>query len=206
MREKKILKYIFSGLFGWGILSAAPAAVARPTHRPVGLQVGMEYVNPLYYKYYRKQVDQQQEFHAAIDFSKVIVEGDYGWGRLAAEREGQYFRIGLNYNLAPETPDKNVAFLGLQHARSFLSTSSDTMTAFWHEVVAGVSVKVWKMIYVGSTLRYKFGLVRDEYWDSPHILGWGAYSDGAEETLGVTYYISLRIPLNGYRKNNNSPK
>lgn len=193
MRKQVLFQYIFVFLVCQA-LSVAPAAVARSFYMPSGVQIGAECTNALYYKYY-EQVNNQQEWKAAVDFSRVIIEGNYGWGNLATGQEGQYFRIGVGYNLAPDTPDKNAAFLGVQHARSFLPK----VFASWHEVVAGVNFKVWKMIYVGSTLRYKFGFSEQE-WKMPHCLGWGDYGKGDDETLVLTYYISLRIPFPSYKK------
>lgn len=199
MSKQLIFRYVFSILLSFEMLGVASLAVARPNsgYWPTGIQLGMEIANPLYYKYYQKQVDQQYEFNGAIDFASLLLEGDYGWGSNQTS-DGQYTWVGLHYNLVPDTPDRNTAFLGTRYAHSFLQAFNNEMTASWYEVVAGVRIKVWKIFYVGSTIQYKFGLSLDRDWQLPHLWGWGTYSQGNNEMLGVNYYISLRIPLEHY--------
>jgi hypothetical protein len=132
---------------------------------------------------------------------------------------GKYFRVGLNYNFLPDTPSKNKAFLGILCAASFfqdrlvsqvaydstgqikdvevfsIDTNQLAVRAHWFEVVAGVKVKVWKLLYVGSTICYKFGLHFNGA-DShvPYdVLGWGL--NNGEESFGFNLYLSLRIPF-----------
>ena len=66
--------------------------------------------------------------------------------------------------------------------------------ARWFEAVAGIKVKVWTMLYMGCTLRYKFWLRIDRAtaYQPYDILGWGLND---EEAFGVNYYVSLRVPL-----------
>jgi Domain of unknown function (DUF6048) len=136
--------------------------------------------------------------------------------------DGKYFRIGLHYNLLQNTPNKNMAFLGFRYARSFfkdhliskvqyrysdvddglikkegpfINSNQNNVEARWFEAVVGVKVKVWKLLYVGSTIRYKFGLLLDHA--DAHIpydvLGWGL--NDAKEPFGFNLYLSLRIPF-----------
>lgn len=132
---------------------------------------------------------------------------------------GQYFRAGLNYNFLPDTPNKNQAFLGLRYATSFfqdqlvskvvydstgpikegggwpIGNKQLNVRARWFEAVAGVKVRIWKLLYVGSTIRYKFGLRIDhaESYVPYDVLGWGLNQRGS--VFGISYYLSLRIPL-----------
>lgn len=217
MSKQLTFRYAVRIFLCWGMFSIASPTAAGPNYWPKGVQLGMEFANPLYYKYYRKQITQQYEFNASIDFARLLLEGDYGWGSSqwgihdpttnqvsSGMNDGTYFRVGLNYNMLPATPARNAAFLGMRYARSF---SDYTSTASWYEVVAGVKIKVWKILYAGSTLRYKFGLAPDKHLRSPHLLGWGMYRKGDDEILGITYYIALRIPFERYRSpQNNSPE
>lgn len=210
-------RYILHILLCLGILSATSPEAARSRYWPTGIQLSMDVVNPLYYKYYQKQLSQQYEFNASIDCARILLEGDYGWGSLAngqtnptaSGRNRQYFRVGLNYNLLPDTPNRNAAFLGARYAHSFLQASSGAkeLAASWYEVVAGVKVKVWTIFYVGGTVRYKLGLSPDKDLGPQHLLGWGSYKKGDDERLGISYYVSLRIPFEGYQApQKNSPK
>ena len=216
MHQQLTFRYIVRIFLCWGLFSMASPVAAQSQYWPTGVQLGMEVSNPLYYKYYRKQIDEQYEFNASIDFARLLVEGDYGWGsgkRLVRNlqtktntvysHKGKYFRVGLNYNMVPDTPDRNTAFLGLRYARNFFQNSRHATslaipkhgTVSWYEVVAGVKIKVWTILYVGSTVRYKWDLSCNQTWRPPYIGGWGAYSQGDESMLGLTYYVSLRIPF-----------
>ena len=122
----------------------------------------------------------------------------------AYKSSGKYFRVGLNYNWLQDTPDKGVFFLGLWHARSFfkdhgwpLDKQQSKVQARWWEAVAGVKVKIWRLLYAGSSLRYKFSLALDGADDyRPYdVLGWGKYDKEAEGTFGLNYYLSFRIPF-----------
>jgi len=227
MGQKRTFSYILSILLCLEIFSTTPPAAARSRYWPTGVQLGTEVANPLYYKYYRKQIDEQYEFNASIDIARLLVEGDYGWGSGRQQvhnhqentssvytNKGKYFRAGLNYNLVPDTPNRNAAFLGVKYARSFLQSSHGTtdlatrrVTADWYEVVAGVKIKVWGVFYVGGTVRYKLGLSLNKDLHSQHLWGWGACDKGDDVTLGITYYISLRIPFERCRvSQNNSPE
>lgn len=219
MSKQHTFRYILSALLWWGILNTAPSATARPRYWPTGLQLGIEAVNSLYYKYYQEQIGQKYELNTCVDFARLLVEGDYGWGNMAPsraeayEKNGQYFRVGLNYNLAPDTTDRNTAFLGVRYAQSFLHPTNNRVmqgsipTASWYEVVVGMKVKIWTIFYLGGTVQYKFGISADRALESQHLLGWGSYKPGDDEALGITYYISLRIPFERHEVfQNNSPK
>jgi hypothetical protein len=161
-----------------------------------------------------------------------MLEGDYGFGAIQWEgtdkratktkskyrSSGKYFRVGLNYNLLKDTPDKNAAFLGVRYAMSFfddwltskisydskgvidngaaVSEHQKGVSANWLEAVAGVKVKVWRFLYVGGTVRYKFwlGMDRADRCRPYDILGWGL---NEEQRFGFSYYLSVRIPFGG---------
>ncbi len=204
---------------------------AKTRYWPTGVQLGMDVFRPFHYKYYGRK-GTQYELNASMNFSSFILEGDYGWGNIHWEghntktsipssytSDGKYFRIGLNYNLLQDTPNKNMAFLGFRYARSFfkdhliskvqyrysdnliknkrpsIDSNQNNVEARWFEAVAGVKVKVCKLLYVGSTIRYKFGLSLD-HTDAhvPYdVLGWGLNDD--KEPFGFNLYLSIRIPF-----------
>ncbi len=224
-------RYIFSLILCLGLSVTFSSAHTSVRYWPTGIQLGVDIARPLYYALYQK-TGGQYELNAFADLTKLMLEGDLGWGNIRWDgfnREtntrstytssGRYFRIGLNYNIILDTPEKNVAFLGLRYAKSLfqdhlvsrviynsgelikwggfpVDKRQHAVRARWYEVVAGVKVRIWKPLYVGSTLRYKF-LMRVEGADAyvPYdVLGWGLHS---EETFGLSYYISLRIPFAG---------
>jgi Domain of unknown function (DUF6048) len=229
MTQLLTFRYLCSLFLCLGMIVSSTPVWAKVPYLPTGIQVCMDVLCPFYYKYYEREGN-QYEFNTAVDFASLILEGDYGWGDIKWEghskatnnkssyaSKGQYFRIGLNYNLLQDTPSKNLAFLGLRYAKSFfedhlvskvsydsaglvrnegdlINEKQGNVTARWFEAVAGVKVKVWKILYVGGTIRYKFGLRFDEANShTPYdVLGWGL-SDG--RPFGVNIYLSLRIPF-----------
>lgn len=223
-------RYISSIFLCLGMLVNSPPAWSKTRYWPTGILVGVDVLRPFQYEYYGRR-GTPYELNTAVDFARCILEGDYGWGHIHWEgynaktsmsssytSSGQYFRVGLNYNLLQDTPDRNMAFLGFRYARSFLQdhlvskvsydskgliktqnvsidSKQNNVKARWFEAVVGVKVKVWGPLYAGGTLRHKFGL-RIDHADShvPYdMLGWGL--NDQEKTFGFNLYLSLRIPF-----------
>ena len=215
----------------WTLMLCSPSWAQASKYLPTGLQVSTDLYRPLYYWY--RGTGLQYEFNGSIDFHRLMLEGDYGWGhiqrkgiykqkniRSSCKNEGQYFRIGLNYNFIRKSIDHNAAFLGIRCAMSHfqdhlkstlqdeywekheirgwgdypINSPEDQLKARWFEIVAGTKVKVWEWIYIGCTARYKFGKkIRHVTSHVPFdITGWGL---NEEDTFGLNCYISLRIPL-----------
>ncbi|MEM7055313.1 MAG: DUF6048 family protein [Bacteroidota bacterium] len=214
----------------WTLTLSAPSWAKANPYRPTGLRLSTDCYRPLYYGY--QGTGLQYEFSGSIDFRRLMLEGDYGWGYIqrkgickqkniwpSCNNEGKYFRIGLNYNFISKSTDHHAAFLGARYAMSHFqdhlkSTLQDQywgnysidsqqgqLKARWFEVVAGAKVQVWRWIYIGCTVRYKFykkisNITSHIPFD---IIGWGLNDEGA---FGLNYYISLRIPL---QKSPNKP-
>ena len=227
-----MFRYICSILLYLGVLVSSSPTRANTRYWPTGIQVCMDVLRPFHYKYYGR-AGMQYAYNASIDFASLILEGDRGCGDIQWEghneetstqssyaSNGYYFRVGLSYNLLQDTPDKNVAFLGVRYAKSFfkdhlssrvlyhhsikgdapiqggptINSKQDNVEARWFEAVAGVRVKIWKLLYAGGAIRYKFGLHLDGA--NAHIpydvLGWGLNND---TSFGFSLYLSLRIPF-----------
>lgn len=78
----------------------------------------------------------QNEFHASIDFNRILLDVDYGLGRVLrrnplkrkdpkkkvvkviSDHWGHYFKAGLSYNFLPKLKDNNAAFLGCMYSWS----------------------------------------------------------------------------------------
>ncbi len=210
------------------LLGSPTTAVAKTRIWPTGIQLGTDVFRPAYYYFYTK-TGYQFELNGTIDFAHILLEGDFGWGRTrwqgrnkdlkfssSYQSVGQYFRVGLNYNFAQDTPDKNLFFVGARYAMSFfkdalnsrvsydskgeiqngptISGRQDDVRAAWFEATTGFKVKLLAWLYMGCTVRYKFGLMLS---NTPHylpfdVLGWG-FRD--EEAFGINYYLTVRIPL-----------
>lgn len=224
-------RYICSVSLCLGILASSVPTWGQALPWPTGLQISMDVLRLFKPQYASQGI--QYELNGAIDVASCILEGDGGWGIIhwkghnattntssSYASSGRYFRVGLNYNLLPDTPDKNQAFLGLRYAwnRSkdrlvsqilydskgriednsnpiAIDSEQNGVRARWFEVVAGVKVKVWRWVYVGSTVRYKFGLhvAHPGFYIPYDVMGWGL--NDTKHTLGFNLYLSLRIPF-----------
>lgn len=223
-------RFIFRVFLVLCLLAASPCAGAPIRFWPTGIQLGTDVFRPCYYYWYQK-TGAQWELNSSLDFARVMVAGDFGWGTTnwqghhtqqqlnsSYNSKGQYFRIGLNYNLLQDTPDKNAWFIGARYAMSFFEDELDSriiyhdqglledqaqrsikgshpnVRAHWFEALSGFRVKIWAWIYMGCTVRYKFGL---KVSNAPHykpfdLLGWGFHG---EDAFGINYYLSVRIPF-----------
>lgn len=223
-------RFIFRVFLVLLMLIANPCTGAPVRFWPTGIQLGFDVLRPGYYAWYQ-QTGAQWELNGAVDFARVMLEGDFGWGSTGWEgynklqqlnssynSRGRYFRVGLNYNLIQDTPDKNIWFLGVRYAMSFFRDALDSKIIYndrglmkdeeqrsiqgnhpnvrvrWFEALSGFKVKIWEWVYMGCTVRYKFLL---HISNAPHytpfdVLGWGLHS---EEAFGINYYLSIRIPL-----------
>ena len=69
------------------------------------------------------------------------------------------------------------------------------VNARWFELTTGLRVKVWKVIWMGYTARFKFGLKHD---DMPDIIpadvpGYGRTNK--DSYWGFNYQIFIRVPV-----------
>ena len=229
MNQILMFRYLCSTFLLLMVLVSKTTTQGRVRCSPSGIQIAADILGLLDPKYQGRE-STQHEFNASVDFSSFLLEGDYGWGSIkwkgydkttgngsSYTSNGQYFRIGLNYNLLRDMAGKDLAFLGFRYARSYfedrlvskvsydsrgpiknvnflIDSEQDDVTARWLEAVAGLKVKVWKMLYVGGTIRYKFGLRFDRagYHIPYEVLGWGL---NGSRGFGLNLYVSLYIPF-----------
>ena len=125
MKLPQMLRY-FGSLSLWlSVLATNLPARAKGQHWPTGLQLSVDVLRPLYYQYYQK-TGSQYELNMVLDFAKLVLAGDWGWGAVdhkhvdkkisqltAYKSSGKYFLVCLNYNWLQDMPDKNVFSLGL---------------------------------------------------------------------------------------------
>ena len=67
--------------------------------------------------------------------------------------------------------------------------------AWWIELTTGLRVRLWKVLWLGYTGRFKFALSTDGTEEMiPHdVPGFGRTDK--ETTWGFNYYVMLRIPI-----------
>ncbi len=96
---------------------------------------------------------------------------------------GMYYRVGIDVNFLTKDIEKNMFFIGLRYGHSTFSETydvalvdtlwstgatqqqhflNDNIKAHWLELTSGLRVKIWKVIWMGYTARFKFGLSTNE--------------------------------------------
>ena len=138
-------------------------------------------------------------------------------GNTYCSTSGYYFRVGFNYNLLAHAIQKHIAFLGIRYGRGVFdfTLQSDrihhgpwsmhsglksfrppqAIAADWWELVGGCKFKLISLLYMGCTVRYKFGkkLYGEQHLRPFDILGWGLAEH--KNCFGYNLYVTLRIPL-----------
>lgn len=135
MKKQKIkinltLKYNIKIFLIISLLSIGSISLASIKNiLPTGLQVGFDVTRPFHYMWYEK-TGTQYEFNTSLDFSRILLEGEYGLGTITRKNPpsklkvisaniGQYFRIGFSYNFTNNSVEHNAAFLGLRYSQAY---------------------------------------------------------------------------------------
>lgn len=160
------------------------------------------------------------EVNADVDFHRYFLVFDYGaWSRAYAgdsadyNNDGSYWRIGADVNFLKKDPERNMFFFGIRYGRASFSENLSVIavddvwgpvtrsyanrdiTARWFELTSGVRVKIWKIIWMGYTGRFKFSLKSSQNAQMlPHdVPGFGRTD--RETYWGFNYQIFIRIPF-----------
>lgn len=161
------------------------------------------------------------EVNADIDFNRYFLAIDYGgWTRTfpnafaSYANDGTYWRVGADVNFLKKDPERNMFFFGARYgwakfsetlriieedeiwgtvARSYVNQD---ISARWLELTSGIRVKIYKIIWMGYTGRFKFSLKSssDKAAMLPHdVPGFGRTDRGTY--WGFNYQILIRIPF-----------
>ncbi|MDF9800741.1 hypothetical protein OKW21_006004 [Catalinimonas alkaloidigena] len=132
---------------------------------------------------------------------------------------GDYYKLGIDVNLLKDKQKNtydaigDVIYFGLKYAFSniddqvsfstpdnfwgatAITQSNENLSVSWVEMNAGVKVALFKNIFLGYTMRYRFG---QRYIDRSSLVpyripGFGSGED--EVNFGFDYYIYYRIPF-----------
>jgi hypothetical protein len=162
------------------------------------------------------------EVNADIDFHRYYLAIDYGsWSRTFKtdtagnyHNDGNYWRVGVDVNFLLKDIDRNLFFIGARYGRANFSEdlnvyaynkydnvyedlyyTSSGMNARWFELTTGLRVKVWKVIWLGYTARFKFGLKAEGSADivPADVPGYGRTNK--DSYWGFNYQILVRIPV-----------
>ncbi len=199
-------------------MAAQKTDTVRQSFIPTGIRLGADMI-PVVYTYADKRF-RGFEFSADIDFYRYYLAADVGrWERSMAGNDsrysnsGNYYRVGMDINFLKKDPDRNMLFFGVRYGRSrFDETLERTITdpvwgtqtdrilvtgrsAGWLEITGGLRVRMYKFIWMGYTVRYKFGLHTQDTGplDVYDVPGYG--STVKPVTWGFNYLIMVRLPL-----------
>ena len=191
---------------------------------PTSFQVGWDVIKPVY-NTWKEKTGPQYEINAILDFKRILIAGDYGWGtilrknpplksRAITENIGQYFRIGLGYNFISNSVDNNVAFLELNysqaHFKDYIYGILKEDFPFWQgakNIDTSQQMKVnWLEIVAGVRVKiWEWAYIgcTTRYRFAKHLpnniyqipFDIVGWGLNEEDSFGVSYYISIRIPF-----------
>jgi hypothetical protein len=160
------------------------------------------------------------EVNGDIDFYRYYFAVDYGyWARNYTANDatyanhGNYWRVGADVNFLTKDPDRNMFFFGLRYGSSVFSEqmdihkvdpvwgditttlNSNNVKANWYELTTGLRVKMFKIIWMGYTVRLKFALNTDATGAliPSDVPGYGRADESSY--WGFNYQIFVRLPV-----------
>lgn len=168
---------------------------------------------------------ERYELNTDLAIHKYFLVADFGVDNIDLTEEtfdysndGYYFRVGADVNFMPTDEDNNVIFFGVRYARSYfndklawngegqfplydvplITSSNSKLRGRWFELAVGMKVNIWKELFVGYTVHYKFARnLEGEGVLTPYEMpGYGVYE--SEKRVGFSYQVFWRIP---FRKN-----
>ncbi len=211
------MKYISSILLLFWV-NLAFAQKPRKDFVPSAIRVGVDAYGLLKSSYtggysaFETQVD--------IDIHNIFLAVDFGREKslLSAEdfdyeNKGSYYRVGIQANIQPYNINRNVIFFGFRYAGAAFkdkldyinttdkfgaaqfSLANDNLKANWLEFNVGMKIKMFKELYFGYTVHFKFGqsYAGNGELTPRNIPGYG--KSDKKSAAGFSYYISYRLPF-----------
>lgn len=202
---------------------AQKADTLERSYVPTGVRFGVDMISII-----RTPIEPKfsgWEAAADIDFDRYYLVLEAGrWSRdLSSENDtysnrGNFWRAGVDVNFLKNDPERNNFFLGFRYARGSFSeqliarvndpvfgegiiqNENIDVGASWAELTTGLRVRMFSVLWMGYTIRYKFGLNTNESsglvpYDVP---GYGRTDKNT--TWGFTYYVLVRVPFKGIKK------
>jgi hypothetical protein len=194
-------------------------SVIRHSFIPTGIRVGTDLIS-LFKTQFQDDFN-GWEVNADVDFYRYYLAVDYGAGGRTFlsdsgnySNDGTYWRVGIDVNFLTKDPDRNMFFFGARYGKANFSQNltvyaynqfankyeeleyyNSGVNANWIELTTGLRVKIWKVIWMGYTARFKLGLNYDNTEDiiPSDVPGYGrTYKDS---NWGFNYQIFIRIPV-----------
>lgn len=149
------------------------------------------------------------KFFAVVEFGNEHF--DYGDSTYHYRSDGNFWRVGFDYNLIARDEFGSELFFGFRYAQStfdetlygyqrlpqfgygLILDQNEKLNASWIEFTAGMKAKVWKQLYMGYTLRLKVSpSVSGEQRLEPYrIPGYGIYT--FNNFWSLNYYVAWRF-------------
>ncbi|HHP7242655.1 MAG TPA: DUF6048 family protein [Cyclobacteriaceae bacterium] len=160
------------------------------------------------------------ELQADVDFGRYFAVAEFGREFFtsdskdyAYDNQGNFYRLGVDYNFIPYNPERNMIFGGLRYARSNfneevkftqnsniwgdspISRENESISANWFEIVVGMKVRLFSNLYSGFTTRIKFikNIDHQGSFTPFQVPGFGKNEKSAN--LGFNYYFFYRFGL-----------
>ena len=199
---------------------AQQADSLKKSYRPTGVRAGVDLVSLILtpisdnFSGWEGSVD--------VDFYRYFLVLEAGsWSRdIVTETNiysntGNFWRAGVDVNFLKNDPEKNMFFLGFRYGSGTFNEqltiivddpvfgigsntfAHQNVNASWAELTTGLRVKMWRFLWMGYTIRYKFALNTNAPsglfpYDVP---GYGQTFKNT--TWGFSYYVMVRLPFEG---------
>jgi hypothetical protein len=214
-----ILLLVSIGVFSQNADSAQVDSTKRRNYTPTGIRIGTDMIALI--KTQAQPNFKGWEVNADVDFNRYYLNVDYGsWGRTFSSdsglylNDGKYWRAGVDVNFLLKDPDRNMFFIGFRYGKAsfsehlqvdiydpftkgrvFLDYAHSGIKASWFELTTGIRVKIYKILWMGYTARFKFGLNYDntEKIVPADVPGYGRTEK--DSYWGFNYHILVRIPF-----------
>jgi hypothetical protein len=183
---------------------------------PTSVKIGLDL-----HSYSRNLWDENkifQEIQVDIDFRHYLLALEFGTSEVnengegfSYQNKGSYFRVGPDMNFLYSAENHHAVFVGFRYATSSyddqldydtedafgttrISASNDNAKAQWAELVTGTKVNVWKGLFIGFAIRYKFlKSVKSGDLDPHWIPGFGENRMDDNDQFGFSYYLWWRF-------------
>lgn len=198
-------------------------SLSSKSDKPLGLYISTDvfgYIYPIFVKdkYYSAEVSATFNIHnrflpvaeVGIGYTNIISE----LYEIGYQTRAPYYRIGMDYNMQYKNGKPNYIYLGGRIGYTSFKYDVDAPAlkdpiwgdeapvqfkempcrAIWAEAVGGVRAEIFKNLYMGWSLRYKYPIHKAPINNGGpwYIPGFGASKAGS---LGATYSVSYYFKL-----------
>ena len=198
-------------------------SLSSKSDKPLGLYISTDvfgYIYPIFVKdkYYSAEVSATFNIHnrflpvaeVGIGYTNIISE----LYEIGYQTRAPYYRIGMDYNMQYKNGKPNYIYLGGRIGSTSFKYDVDAPAlkdpiwgdeapvqfkempcrAIWAEAVGGVRAEIFKNLYMGWSLRYKYPIHKAPINNGGpwYIPGFGASKAGS---LGATYSVSYYFKL-----------